>query len=126
MPYESPVFVTIEVEQGASYSADAILYLDDAPAAIADYDLTWTCKRSARLSASKTIFSKSTDAAAEIVADGQVANKAQLNLLPSDTAKLVPGEEYVWDVVAVHKNTGAVYYPYKGTITASLPVTRVS
>ena len=123
MPYENPVFYTIEFVRGDNYVAQVDLYLDDSALDLSSYEIVWAAKRSRRDPDSKAVVTKKKSLGG-ITLDGVISNRAFISLSKVETKKFEAAAEYVWDLRIQHTVNETIATPLTGNLMASRPVVR--
>lgn len=122
MAIESPVFVSVEVERGDSYTGEFRVYRGDEVVDLTEYDVVWALKEDVRDAAAVLVKQTSTYTLAVDETDPQVV---YVYLSPEETLTLNPNVEYVWTLRVKRKSDGETGTPAKGILNVSREVLSV-
>lgn len=117
MAYESPVYATIELIRGDSYTPKFSVFKDDAAQDLSGFEVVWSLKASLKDADSDAVVVKR-KSFGQVVIDDTDNHVCFLYLSPSETRALKPGIEYHWDLRIKSNDGSTVATPMKGVLRA--------
>lgn len=119
MALESPVYLSLEIERGDSFTGRFRVYRGDEVVDLNEYDSVWALKEDVR-DAEAVLVKRTSDAT--MVVDEDDSQVLYLYLTPAETRALRPNIEYAWSLVTQRKSDLETGTPAKGILVLSREV----